>query len=111
MKYTIEGTDFNFEDEVMKSDIPVLVDFWAPWCSPCDVVAPIVDEIAQEYIGKLKVVKLNTEENQKIAYRFGIRSIPTFGVFNNGLIVDGVIGAVPKKVILNKVKPYLRAVN
>lgn len=111
MKYTVEGNDFNFEEEVMNSDVPVLVDFWAPWCSPCLSVAPILDEIAQEYQGKLKVVKLNTDENQGIAYRFGIKSIPTFGIFNNGQVVDGVLGAVPKKVILNKVSPYIRAVN
>jgi len=111
MNYTIEATDFNFEDEVMKSDVPVLVDFWAPWCGPCKTVAPILNEIAHEYMGKLKVVKLNTDENENIAYRFGIKSIPTIGVFNNGHVVDGVIGAVPKKVILNKLKPYIRAVN
>jgi thioredoxin 1 len=75
MKYTVEGSDMNFEQEVLKSDVPVLVDFWAPWCGPCRSVAPIVDEIAMEYNGKLKVVKLNTDDNQEVAIRYGIRSI------------------------------------
>ena len=73
MKYTVEGTDSNFSLEVLKSDVPVLVDFWAPWCGPCRMVAPIVDEIAQEYQGKLKVVKLNTDENQEVAIKYGIK--------------------------------------
>ncbi len=111
MKFTVEGTDMNFEEEVIRSDVPVLVDFWAPWCSPCETVAPVIDEIAKEYQGKLKVVKLNTDDNEVIVSRFGIRSIPTFGIFNNGQVVDGVLGAVPKQVILNKLRPYIRFVN
>ncbi len=111
MKYTIEGTDTNFDQEVLKSDVPVLVDFWAPWCGPCRMVAPIVDEIAQEFQGKLKVVKLNTDENQGVAVQYGIRSIPTIGIFSNGQAVDGVIGAVPKQMLLSKIKPYIHEVN
>lgn len=111
MKYTIEGNDFNFENEVLNSEVPVLVDFWAPWCSPCKMVAPIIDEIAQEYQGKLKVVKLNTDDNQNTAVRYGIRSIPTLGIFNNGQIVDGVIGAVPKHMIESKLKPFVHSIN
>jgi thioredoxin 1 len=111
MKYTIEGSDFNFENEVLNSEVPVLVDFWAPWCGPCKMVAPIIDEIAQEYQGKLKVVKLNTDDNQNIAVKYGIRSIPTLGIFNNGQIVDGVIGAVPKNMIENKLKPFVQSIN
>jgi thioredoxin 1 len=107
MKYTVEGTDTNFEQEVIKSDIPVLVDFWAPWCGPCRMVSPLVDEIAEELTGKLKVVKVNTDENQEIAVKYGIRSIPTLGIFKDGQIVDGVIGAVPKQAIKDKLLPHL----
>jgi len=107
MKYTVEGTDTNFEQEVLKSDIPVLVDFWAPWCGPCRMVSPLVDEIAEELTGKLKVVKVNTDENQEIAVKYGIRSIPTLGIFKDGQIVDGVIGAVPKQAIKDKLLPHL----
>jgi thioredoxin 1 len=109
MKYTVEGTDTNFEQEVIKSDIPVLVDFWAPWCGPCRMVSPLVDEIAEELTGKLKVVKVNTDENQEIAVKYGIRSIPTLGIFKDGQIVDGVIGAVPKQAIKDKLLPHLSA--
>lgn len=111
MKYTVEGTDANFDKEVLKADIPVLVDFWAPWCGPCRMVAPILDEIAQEYTGKLKVVKLNTDENQNTAISYGIRSIPTIGIFKDGKVVDAVIGAVPKKYLEDKIKPLVSAVN
>ena len=107
MKYTVEGTDTNFDQEVLKSDIPVLVDFWAPWCGPCRMVSPLVDELAEELTGKLKVVKVNTDENQEIAVKYGIRSIPTLGIFKDGNIVDGVIGAVPKQTIKDKLLPHL----
>jgi thioredoxin 1 len=107
MKYTIEGTDTNFDQEVLKSDLPVLVDFWAPWCGPCRMVSPVVEELAEELTGKLKVVKVNTDENQEIAIKYGIRSIPTLGIFKDGNIVDGVIGAVPKQTIKEKLLPHL----
>ena len=107
MKNTVEGTDNNFDQEVIKSNIPVLVDFWAPWCGPCRMVSPLVDELAEEFTGKLKVVKVNTDENQEIAIKYGIRSIPTLGIFKNGEIVDGIIGALPKQAIKDKLLPHL----
>lgn len=111
MKNIVEGTDFNFDSEVVNSDTPVLVDFWAPWCGPCRMVAPVVEQIANEFTGKLKVVKLNTDENQEIAIRYGIRSIPTLGIFKGGKVVDAVIGAVPKKFLEDKIRPHIDLVN
>lgn len=106
MHFTLEGTDLSFEKEVLQSNIPVLVDFWAPWCGPCRMVAPVVEELAKDYQGKLKVVKLNTDENQNTAIKYGVRSIPTLGIFKNGKLVDSVIGAVPKQYLEQKVTPY-----
>ncbi|MFA6980197.1 MAG: thioredoxin [Ignavibacteriaceae bacterium] len=103
----VEGTDNNFDQEVLKSDLPVLVDFWAPWCGPCRMVGPIVEQLATELEGKLKVVKVNTDENQSVAVRYGIRSIPTLGIFKDGKVVDSVIGAVPKQYLHDKVQPFL----
>jgi thioredoxin 1 len=111
MKNIVEGSDLTFERDVLKSDVPVLVDFWAPWCGPCRMIAPVVEEIANEYEGKLKVVKINTDENQDIAVRYGIRSIPTLGIFKDGQVVDAVIGAVPKRHLVDKLKPYMSSIN
>jgi thioredoxin 1 len=111
MKKVIEGTDLNFEQEVLESDTPVLVDFWAPWCGPCRIVSPIVEEIAENYDGKIKVVKLNTDENQDTAITYGIRSIPTLGIFKDGQVVDSVIGAVPKQQLEEKIKPHLASIH
>lgn len=90
-------TDQNFEDEVIKSDIPALVDFWAPWCAPCRIVSPIIEELAKEYEGKLKVGKVNVDENPNSASRFGIMSIPSVLVFKNGEPVKTMIGAQSKE--------------
>jgi thioredoxin 1 len=111
MKNVIEGTDLNFEQEVLKSDTLVLVDFWAPWCGPCRIVSPIVEEIADNYEGKIKVVKLNADENQNTAVTYGIRSIPTLGIFKDGQVVDAVIGAVPKQHLEEKIKPHLASIH
>ena len=109
--HTKEFSEENFNEEVIASAQPVLVDFWAPWCGPCRMVAPIVEEIASEYEGKIKVVKLNTDENQNVAMTYGIRSIPTLGIFKGGKVVDSIIGAVPKQHLVEKIKPYLRSTN
>ncbi|MBL7978545.1 MAG: thioredoxin [Bacteroidetes Order II. Incertae sedis bacterium] len=90
-------TDKTFQAEVLNSNVPVLVDFWAAWCGPCLMIAPAVEQLANEYAGKAKVVKLNVDENQYVASQYGIRSIPTLLVFHKGKVVDQIIGAVPKK--------------
>lgn len=100
-------TDSSFQGEVLESDVPVLVDFWAPWCGPCRMVAPVVEEIAEQYEGQIKVVKLNTDENPQVASQYGIRSIPTLMIFKGGQRVDMVVGAVPKTTLANTLEKYL----
>jgi thioredoxin 1 len=89
-------SDDSFEDEVLKSSIPVLIDFWAPWCGPCRAIAPIVDQVAGEYTGKLKVVKMNVDDNPRTPARYGVRGIPNLILFKDGQVQQQIVGAVPK---------------
>jgi len=92
----LELTNDNFEEEALKSDIPVLIDFWAEWCGPCRMVAPTVEELAEEYSGKVKVCKLNVDNAREVASNYGIRSIPTLMIFKDGTVKDTIVGAQPK---------------
>lgn len=103
----LELTDQNFEEMVLKSDKPVLVDFWAEWCGPCRMVGPFVEEIAKEYEGKAVVGKLNVDHNPNISMQFGIRNIPALLFFKNGQVVDKQIGAVPKNVLAQKLEAQM----
>ena len=96
MSEVLHINDADFETAVVQSDIPVLVDFWAPWCGPCKMIAPILDEIAPEFAGKVKIVKINVDDNQLVAGQFGVRSIPTLLLFKNGQLVATQVGALPK---------------
>jgi thioredoxin 1 len=107
MSKPVEVTDNNWDSEVLKADQPVLVDFWAPWCGPCRMVGPIVDELATEYDGKVKFLKLNTDENVQTASRYGVRSIPTLMMFKGGEAVDHVIGFRPKSQLKQTIEKAL----
>ena len=103
----LEITDANFEEVVLKSDKPVLVDFWAEWCGPCRVVGPVVEELAKDYDGKAVIGKLNVDENPEVTTKYGIRNIPTILFIKNGEVVDKQVGAVPKSVLEGKLKAHL----
>ncbi len=107
MSELTEVKESDFQSVVLECELPVLVDFWAPWCGPCRMVAPVVEEIAQQYEGKVKVVKLNTDENPQIASQYGIRSIPTLMVFKDGEKKEMVVGAVPKTTLSNTLEKHL----
>ena len=99
--------DSNFENEVIKSATPVLIDFWAVWCGPCKAIAPVVEEIAKEYDAKLKVGKLDVDSSPKTAFQFGVRSIPTLLVFKGGKVVEQIVGNQSKQKLLDKITPHL----
>lgn len=107
MKSLAHFSDSSFKQDVLESDLPVLVDFWAEWCAPCHMIAPIVEQIAQDYQGRVKVGKLNVDENPQIAAQFGIRGIPTLLLFDKGKPVEQIIGAVPKAQIKTKLDAHL----
>ena len=97
----------NFEKEVIQSDIPVLVDFWATWCAPCQMIAPVIEAIAEEYKGRLKVGKVNVDENSQLAIKYGIRAIPTLLLFKDGKVVEQMVGVQPKDTIRSVIERHL----
>ncbi len=102
-------TDMTFDGEVLKSNVPVLVDFWAVWCGPCRMIAPIVDDIANEYDGKIRVMKLDVDENQTTAMSYGVMGIPTLILFKGGKAVERITGYMPKERLLSRLLPHLDA--
>ncbi len=100
-------TESNWNEEVVSSDKPVLVDFWAPWCGPCRIIAPIIEELADEFEGQIKVGKLNTDENPNVAMQYGIRAIPTVILFKNGEVVDTRIGVQPKEALKQMILSHI----
>ncbi|MFC8597767.1 MULTISPECIES: thioredoxin [unclassified Isoptericola] len=104
---TVAVTDDTFKTEVLESDVPVLVDFWATWCGPCRMVAPILEELSDEYEGKIKIVKLDTDANQATTMAYGITSIPTLNVYSGGELVKSVIGARPKRALQEEIDAVL----
>jgi thioredoxin 1 len=103
----INVSDDSFEEEVMKSGLPVLVDFWAVWCAPCQMIAPALEKIAQEYAGRLKVVKLNVDQNMKATSKYSVRSIPTLLLFKGGEIKETLVGALPQEKIVSIISKHL----
>ena len=104
---TKQTTDADFQTDVLESDKPVLVDFWAPWCGPCKMVAPVLEEIASEHADKLSIVKLNTDENPATTQRYGVTGIPTMNLYIDGEVVKTLVGALPKQKLLRELEPFL----
>lgn len=107
MSDLLEVTDDNFETEIVKSDIPVMVDFWAEWCGPCKMVGPVVEELSKEYAGKIKIGKMDVDQNRETPAKFGIRSIPTLILFKGGEVAQTIVGAQPKSYIEEELKKVL----
>ena len=106
MAHPLHVTDANFQEEVINSNIPALVDFWATWCGPCRVIAPSVEQLATEYEGKVKVCKMDVDNNRSVPSEYGIRSIPTLLIFKGGKVVDQIVGAVPKQTIITHLQNH-----
>jgi thioredoxin 1 len=102
-----QATDGNFELEILKSEVPVMVDFWAPWCGPCHIIGPVIEELAAEYTGRVKVAKMNVDENPATPSQYGIRGIPTVILFKDGKVFDQIVGAVPKSKVEEMIKKAL----
>ncbi len=107
MAKPVHISDATFEEEVLKADVPVIIDFWAIWCGPCKMIAPIMEDIAEEYDGKVKVCKLDVDKNPNVAVKYGIRSIPTVLYFKNGEVADRIIGAYPKSHFVERLEKLL----
>jgi thioredoxin 1 len=107
MTKPIVVTDSTFEELVLKAELPTVVDFWAVWCGPCKMIAPVLEEIAGEYEGKLQVVKLDVDHNNKSAMQYGVMSIPTLILFKHGQVAERIVGYMPKEKLLSKLKPHL----
>ena len=105
---TVQITDAQFSEEVLNSDVPVLVDFWAPWCGPCKMIAPVLEDVASEYSGKMKVVKLNVDENQETAPKYNVRGIPTLLVVKGGEVVGTKVGAVSKTQLIEFIEGAIK---
>ena len=107
MNEVLHINDADFESVVVNSDIPVLLDFWAPWCGPCKMIAPVLDELASEFAGKVKIVKMNVDDNQATPAQFGVRSIPTLLLIKNGQVVATQVGALPKTQLANFINQHI----